>query len=57
MVERHEPFEKLTKCSPPEDNPEDYLCKLNFDLDKVVRQAEAEVVPSSSLVKLQLKLS
>ena len=39
-VESHQPFENLPKYSPPKLNPEEYLSKLNVDLDKIVQNQE-----------------
>ena len=54
-VERHEPFEKLTKYSPPKVNPEEYLSKLNVDLDKVVRKEEDGAKVLEKLDKINRK--
>ena len=54
-VESHEPFENLPKYSPPKLNPEEYLSKLNVDLDSVVKNQENGIKVLEKLDKINKK--
>ena len=56
-VESHEPFEKLPKYSPPKLNPEEYLSKLNVDLDEVIKNQEDGAKVLEKLDKINSKVT